>query len=432
MAKAGRVRKVFKWFFIGVGALLAPTLAFFAVFIYLFLPIIPGPKFQKPKDSAEAQLQDITYFSTFPKYDKSFSGNDRRVRFDGRIAELKKLAGGMSAGEFELAVARAVALADNTHTNVSPETRSRRLNRLPIRFAQFAEGLFVIHAAEEHADLLGSRVIAFNDVPVEDAMELLLDTFGGSEARARFYAPLTLNSPEIHNALGISVSPQKVSVAFESISGKNVARTLPSLDPDSRRPTPSGRRLLEYVSAAEGWRALMAGQTPPAYLRNPDHPFDVQQVQDGIYVRIDFNYSVEGWPLKSFLADTIETTQETSPEFAVVDLRYNDGGTNTLEGFARDVLRLVSGPVYVIVSPGTFSYGIAAAVMFRYHGGDRVVITGQPVGDRLRFWANGGTTFRLPNSGITLRAWSSLEDYADYRAGRDTVMDTILRRHNAN
>ena len=33
--------------------------------------------------------------------------------------------------------------------------------------------------------------------------------------------------------------------------------------------------------------------------------------------------------------------------------------------------------------------------------------------DRLRFVANGGTLFKLPNSGISTRVWSTIEDYAD-------------------
>lgn len=32
---------------------------------------------------------------------------------------------------------------------------------------------------------------------------------------------------------------------------------------------------------------------------------------------------------------------------------------------------------------------------------------------KLRFLANGGTPLKLPNSGISVNVWSSIEDYAD-------------------
>jgi len=51
--------------------------------------------------------------------------------------------------------------------------------------------------------------------------------------------------------------------------------------------------------------------------------------------------------------------------------------------------------------------------MTKYYGGDKVVVVGEPAGDNLIFWANGGADMMLPNSGITVRIWTSYNDWKD-------------------
>ena len=103
------------------------------------------------------------------------------------------------------------------------------------------------------------------------------------------------------------------------------------------------------------------------------------------------------------------------PGFAVVDLRFNGGGTDATNRFAEELPSLVQndGTIYVVTSRETFSAGIGAAAQIKKFGGNRVRIVGGPVGDRLRFIANGGELFKLPNSGISTSVWSTFEDYAD-------------------
>ncbi len=461
-------RKIVKRGLITLGLLIVPIIGFFAAFIFLFLPIIPSPKFHQPANQNEANLQDLEYLKTFPKYDKSFSEGDRESDFIRFVEDLEARVEDFSAGDFELAVAQAVALANNAHTNVSPEERSSRVNQFPVRFARFREGILIVQARREHGDLLGARVESFAGVPTAEIIERFRPYFGGREQRARFYAPLNMGSPQLIHALGIGESPESMELAFVTRDGQFMKRVLRALSPDQSRYHPYGRDIYEYVlpeAKGDGWQVLMEGQIPPRYLKHPSRPFDHQFLDqyDGIYIRLDFNHNRGRWNLKKFLRSVKKELEVRTPSFAVIDLRFNNGGTSTLEEFAETLPTLLKpdGDIYVVTSGGTFSYGIGAAAMFRYYGNGKVLIVGEPVGDRLRFWANGGTTFRLPNSGITMRAWSSLEDYEngcwdwmncfwfsptfrrrgieslrvdvpieqsfdDYVAGRDSVLTTIL------
>ena len=117
------------------------------------------------------------------------------------------------------------------------------------------------------------------------------------------------------------------------------------------------------------------------------------------------------------------------------------------------------GRVYAITSGRTFSAAISSLGYLRQAAGDRLVIVGEPIGDRLEFWAE-GDIMRLPGlDGLMLYATerhnymtgcpeadchASIRDhpirvtglqpdiaaplrYADFRAGRDPAMDAIAR-----
>ena len=64
----------------------------------------------------------------------------------------------------------------------------------------------------------------------------------------------------------------------------------------------------------------------------------------------------------------------------------------------------------MLTSPLTFSAGISSVAFLKDKGRDRVVIVGEPIGDRLISYGEGGT-MSLPNSGITIRFATGLHDY---------------------
>jgi hypothetical protein len=85
----------------------------------------------------------------------------------------------------------------------------------------------------------------------------------------------------------------------------------------------------------------------------------------------------------------------------MVDVRFNTGGdagvaTPLVEKLAA---RLHGIPVFVFTSRATFSAGIIHAAQWKQFAGATVV--GEPAGDGLDFWAEGGNLV-LPHSRLTL------------------------------
>lgn len=392
----------------------------YGAFNWLYIPSVPDPDFAEPASQLEAYAQDLEYLERYAHLEKAFEAADKRAAFNDAIASLRLQLDTMTPERFLVEVAQAVAIGDNAHSNVSPLGISRRVNHFPIRTGPFEDGEFVVQAKRGYEHLLGAEVIAVEGHPIAAVTDAFVPLFGGPENRSRFFAHIYINSPALLFGKGFTASPDGAELTLRLGDGEILDVYLEGDTlPDNRR-LPYGREVMDYrvpEEDAEDWRHLMEDREPPLYLAEPDEPYLYRHLDEanGAYVKINYNWDVDGRSLKNWLDDVSADMRKTQPGFAVVDLRFNGGGTDATNRFAEHLPSLVrtNGTIYVVTSRQTFSAGIGAAAQIKKFGGDRVRIVGGRVGDRLRFIANGGTLFKLPNSGISTRVWSTIEDYAD-------------------
>ncbi len=398
----------------------ALLLSAYGTFKWLYIPSIPAPEFPAPADPFEAYSQDLEYLELYADLEKAFDDEAKREAFHRRVALLHSQLDTMTPERFEVAVAQVVALADNPHSNVSPLSMSRRVNHFPVRTGPFEDGEFIIQATREYEELLGAEIIAVEGHPISEVTESFVTMFGGPENRSRFFTHIYINSPALLFGQGFAAKPDGAELTLKFANGETRNVYLEgTMLPDNRR-LPFGREVMDYRVPEEDeddWVHLMAGREPPLYLAEPDEPYLYRYLEEpnGAYVRINYNFDVDGRSLKGWLEEVAADMRPRRPDFAVVDLRFNGGGTDATNRFAKELPSLVAdnGPIYIVTSWETFSAGIGAAAMIKKFAGDRARIVGGTVGDRLRFIANGGSPFTLPNSGISARVWSSVEDYAD-------------------
>jgi hypothetical protein len=149
----------------------------------------------------------------------------------------------------------------------------------------------------------------------------------------------------------------------------------------------------------------------------PDEPYLYRFLEQpkAAYIKINFNQDVGERSLVAWLEGVMADMAARRPAFAVVDLRFNGGGTDATADLARKLPSLVEGKglIYVLTSRETFSAAIGAAAQIKHYAGSRARVVGGLMGDRLRFVANGGTPMTLPNSKISIPVWSAWEDYGD-------------------
>jgi hypothetical protein len=425
---------------LGVVALLVGGIAF--ILYPQVLKPHPEASYPAPQDAAEASLQDIDYLGRLIEIDRSFSPA-ARATFSAGIADLKGRAAELSPAELEMEAARLVALADNGHTNVRGVGHGFSRNALPIRLNYFAEGYFVTKARPELADLLGAQVIAIDDQTPEALLDALSPYTGGPQSLRRELATYMLISPQALNSAGLAERDDRVTLTLQLASGEETSRELIAEDGPANGPVPSDREMQDLrrrhwpqrdlspiaspIDVGEWETVLDAHDALPLYLQNPNRHYWREYIPelDAVYVQINVvSDEAEGPALQAFLNGVIAELQAKPVRNAIIDLRFNPGGDGTLTTDFTTALPLAlpaDGKIYVLTSGNTFSAAIITLARLKYFGGERAVIVGEPVGDRERFWAEGGT-MTLPNSGLQVGYATAMHDW-EHGCGITEILD---------
>jgi len=198
--------------------LLIAGITFFA-FYKRFAIEAPKKEYPKAQNSKEAQLQDLDYVSLYITVDRSFDTEKKRTAFTKEIDRLKTLLP-LSKSEFEMAIAKLMAIADNTHTNIHPSSRARRLNAIPLRFYWFEDGLYTVLVQSDYKDLLGVKITAINGYAPNELLQKLKPWYGGATTRLKFFSPLYFMSPELLHTIGYGVSNNSMELTYLNTSGK--------------------------------------------------------------------------------------------------------------------------------------------------------------------------------------------------------------------
>jgi hypothetical protein len=194
-------------------------------------------------------------------------------------------------------------------------------------------------------------------------------------------------------------------------------------------------------------------------MRHPEKNYWFEYQEDKQLLYFQFNRSAEQADenLQDFGVRLEAALRRDRVRTLVVDLRFNTGGNQDLGRALMERLQAAAKGrrVYVITGRATFSAGIFHAAQWKQWG--KATFIGEPVGDGLDFWSEGGN-FELPNSGwlvhfanafhsysrkeyperkpyfADLSIDSLAPDYAvsptfsDYQAGRDPAMEVVAAR----
>lgn len=454
----------------GVAALLALVAVPLAVILYPTLKPYPATIVSAAASQRDRNLQDLAHLRRLPEVDRSFTA-PRRAAFEQAIAALEPRAGELDRAGLAMAAAKAVALADNGHTNVLGLAGSYGFNAVPIRLGWFADGLFVIATDDERRQLLGSEVLGVNGRSVAEQVEALRPYVGGPVNLAREFVPNLLISPELLHAAGLAATADgstfEIRLAGGGSGSVEIAANANAAtrEPHNRFLWPKGN--LSPPGQASGWRHVLDGVALPSYLTRLDANYWYRYPADDLlYVQINRVSDQVPLGLSAYLSGMLEEAAKKPIRDAVVDLRFNSGGDYTLTtDFTRRLPEILpaSGKLFILTSANTFSAAISTAARLKYFAGLRTVIIGEAMGDRSQFWGEGGSTL-LPNSKIAVRFTTAFHDwehgcslsqimtcfvlnyvydvpagdlrpsvtiapgFADYAAGKDPVMAEVMRQ----
>jgi hypothetical protein len=420
------------------------------------------PDYPRPANRVQAWEQDIDALSTrFIELDRSFSA-DERSRFLAHLAETRSRLAELNDNEVIVRLGSAIALGGNAHTRLYLLRNATELRRLPIRLWWFSDGLYVVRAAPGHTDLLGCRVDVIEGTGARQARDRVAPLFAGNASWTEYKSVYSLTSPQVLNGFGITPSADSVSLGVSNCADATGRRVV-------LRPLPLARteRAVEawwdlsprHPGADSTWvQALARADSVPLYLRNPTSNYWFQYLPESgvMYFQYNRSQNAAGETTAQFGDRLLAAIEQHRPRAFVMDVRFNTGGNLTLaeELMKRLQERTAGMQRFVITGRATFSAGITQVASWRQAGD--VTIVGEPVGDDLEMWAEGGNV-RLPNSGFKAHFANGLHSYtpapcppdtpchdlsspavepdlpatpgwADYRAGRDPAMAAILAR----
>jgi hypothetical protein len=335
------------------------------------------------------------------RYDRSFSATEARgVR--ARIASLRKRIAGTSDDAMRVEIARLLAMARNAHTRLYLLRNRTEIARLPIRLWWFGDELRIIRAAPGNEDLLGCRVTRIGTMPVADAYAQVADLYSGSGTWRRYMSQYTLTAPAILHGAGIQPSAASTEIGLDGCRASGGRTLAPMPYEHSEHAVESWWDLApRSPSKLVGWNHVQEHGELPLYLSHADEAYWLEAAgTTGIFcVQLTRAGNYGDQTIADFARGASQEIARAHPRAIVVDLRFNTGGDSNITKVLVDALVKAADkrPIYLITSRSTFSAGIVAAAQFRQ--GAKVTIVGEPAGDGLEFWAEGGNII-LPYSGL--------------------------------
>ena len=403
--------------------------------------------------------------TAFLPVDRSFS-SDARAKFIRDIYDLRRAVPRLTDEQITVKLATAVAGAHNAHTRLYLLRNRTSLRRYPIRVWWFGKDLCVVRTHTELADLLGARILKIAVVPVAEAAARVGPLYPANDSWARYMSTYLLTSPEILKGVGILAATDTLDLTIQTRDHHTrTVRIAPMPFERSDQPTEAWWDLAPTHPGRQGpWISCLHGDSArlPLYIRHPTANYWMQRVDGGRLLYVNYNRAqdqADGEGVLAFGDRVIQEIRRTPPKKLIVDLRFNTGGNLQLaDSLFRSIaaLPLSQEPnrLFVITGRATFSAGITAVATLRQF--TKAVIVGEPVGDGLDMWSEGGNLL-LPNTHLTLHYANGFHSYTpiehpefkpynypdlsvtevgpdikvettleQYLAGKDPAMDAIL------
>jgi hypothetical protein len=380
-----------------------------------------------------AHHKNLFHDMTPAQFDSALNSIDARLPTLARhqvIVELQKLA----------------ALIGDAHSNVGPWRDSViAFHTLPIALYWFQEGIIVRAADSAHANLVGARVVAINDMTLDSAIARIRPLIShDNEMGMRAFIPFLMVMPEILQATGVAPDTRRIPLTVES-GGKR--RTV-ILAPAGLFPMMTGDADRSWVRRA-GWVDARDRAPDPLWLSDPTNIYWYKYLPEGrvLYCQINTIQQKPADSLAAFMARAIAAADSAGADKFVLDLRLNGGGNGDFN--KRIFLPLikskydVAGHLYVLTGRRTFSAAqMLVTEMQKY---TTAIFVGEPTASHGNHY---GDSYRIvmPNSHVTVRVatlWHQYLDspdnrpmiepaikapltFADYVAGRDPALMAVV------
>jgi Peptidase family S41 len=311
--------------------------------------------------------------------------------FDAAVSDLADKLPTLSDDEILVGVMHLVALISSHgrdgHMGVWPPDNPEAVHRFPIRVWEFPDGLFVTAARQPDQDLVGSRILSIDGLPVEDVFRRLDPVVPRDNAsNLRAARTVFLTSAEVLAGLGIAEDPLAMTLEVQTPGGARRTMSVDAVDAGV------------YADWVNGWELVLPKRPGLLFLRDTSAASWLEYLAPSRTLYVQYNVVDED--SKQLVGRIRSAVRHRGVDRLVLDLRNNGGGE---AGGYRDLLRFLvradldrAGRLYVLIGRLTFSAGASLAVLLQ-EGVPHASFVGEASGGAPDFWADPATV-TLPNS----------------------------------
>jgi hypothetical protein len=377
-------------------------------------------------------VQDVDYLAgQLTRLHPNLFFRTPRADFERLVDELRRSVPSLEDDEIAVGLLRIAAAPGDAHTSLS---FSPAFRRLPLRLARFSDGLHVIAAEAALASVLGTRVVAIGERTAAEAEAAVTPLVSHENAAwLAVRAPSFLVIPEVLRAVGVARDASLVPLVLEDGSGARFRSTVAAV-------VQPGPELLDLTVAA-GFRL-------PLHRRRQGEDYWFSLLEETGTLYLQYNRCRNGPEAFANLAQRLfRDLDQQAVARLVIDVRHNPGGDSSVDdplirGLESRPSWRAGKRLFCLIGGETFSSGVWTANDLRRLG---ATLVGSPTGGKPNSYGN-VRSFLLPSS--RLEAFYSTTFYriiddadppslipdvpvdptlADYREGRDPLLDAVLR-----
>ncbi|MGB5849836.1 MAG: tetratricopeptide repeat protein [Ignavibacteriaceae bacterium] len=409
---------------------------------------ISNPSPEQISEGVEIVLQTIK--EQHPNPYRHFTEAEWDEKADSIIAQADEL----SEIAYLVELIGLVGMAGDVHTSAFPLGQTLLQDSYSLRFWKFSDGLYVRAASEKLKHLVGAKVIAINDVPFDDAWELLMNKFPTeNEWMSTYMIQLYIQFPSLLHALGLSESDTGGSWTFVMPDNKQITMYL---EAEEKVGYSNAMSTSFVIKAPKGW---IQGHddlvVAPFWLRNVEENYWYEIIKDksAVFFQMNIPRYNRQKPWDKFLDEMFITINESEEiDRLIIDLRHHEGGWDYMaKALVRKILQSPKidrpGGLYIITHRVTQSAGLAFIGWMEM--ATYPIIVGEPAGAHPLLkngaWGN-HKPIELPGTTITFRVSTHNENmtdaiddrhivapdiptsmtYDDYKSGKDPALEAAL------
>ena len=373
--------------------------------------------------------QDLAFFAReiVARHTNAFHSLPRH-RFDSLVTELDRRLDSLNGDQVYAKMDQIANLIGDAHTFIVMPDDSPQF---PFQIRRFGTEYRVIAVLRGSERILGARLLTLQNQPIAVVMHRLLALTPADE-----HLSLRQARAEGFLSMGMIVHGIDLTSAREVV-------TLTLADDAGHHFSFEAHAVPMNVADASPWTHVFSSR--PLYLQHANQAFWHQYLPEARTVYCSFR----GYDsLSTRAADLLALVARTRPDKLVIDMRQNGGGDYTLglrylvEPISRMSHLNRRGHLFVAIGTNTFSAGMANAAQF--HTQTAAILVGQMIGEKPNSFQE-AREMRLPNSHLRVRYSTQyyhfvgrspnviqpdhelVPTWADYRLGRDPVLEWILR-----